>query len=164
MKVKSSPGFVRTAAAVLVVSGLLLTLSVFPLSGDDAKPAASGKLPQPVVDTHELMELFGEPYFEYLKEEMSKGAPDSNERWKTVRNRGWQGAEIANLFAMRKVEKNQAEWLEYCAQMQKAGVGMADAAKAKNGDGVKKSYQALVKSCNDCHTAFGEDHAPQLEP
>ena len=130
----------------------------------DLPKHAPEKRPAPVVGIHELMELFNEPLYELLKEEMQR-KPSDNKGWNTIRDRGLQAAEVINLVAIRKVgREHQQDWPELNRTAQQAGLDLAHAAAAKDWPKTQAAYQALIKNCNDCHEKVAPDHAPILEP
>lgn len=86
--------------------------------------------PTPVVNTHHLMELFNRPLYSYLKKAMQE-KPQSEEGWKTIHERGLQAAEVANLVALRQVPKDHEQWIQFAADLQRAGVNLAEAAKSE---------------------------------
>jgi hypothetical protein len=149
------------ASLWIVLAGGLLAAAFLPAQ-EQKKPAA--KPPHPVVDAHELMELFGEPIQEHLKSEVDKAGARDGKGWSTLGDRGLQVAEFANLIALREQTENRAKWIDQCAQLQQAGLQLAETAKAKNAEQIRPAYLAIIKSCNDCHSDFDPDHAPQIEP
>jgi len=129
------------------------------------QPAPGGPqvLPAPVLDVPSLMQLFNKPLYLGLKEKMAQ-QPANEEQWKDLMARGLQGAEIANLVALRKVEGPREPLLRGAAGLQRASIAFADAAKSQQWDVTVQAYQGLVQSCNNCHQALAPDKAPQLEP
>jgi hypothetical protein len=119
--------------------------------------------PAPVLDVPSLMQLFNKPLYMGLKEKMAQ-QPANEEQWKDLMGRGLQGAEIANLVALRKVEGPREPLLRGAAGLQRASIAFADAAKAQQWDVTVQAYQGLVQSCNNCHQALAPDKAPQLKP
>jgi hypothetical protein len=109
------------------------------------------------------MNLFNKPLYMGLKEEMAQ-QPANKKQWDELMARGLQTAEIANLVALRQVEGPKEAWLRGAADLQRAGVALADAAKAQQWDATQQAYQGLVQKCNNCHRALAPDEAPQLKP
>src|SRR5688572_14157681 len=104
MKARRSSVYAPVATAVaLVLAWSLVNLAAAPAGGESSANKAAQELPRPVLDMHHLMELFSEPYFERLKEEMQT-APADDRGWKHLVERGQEGAEIANLVAIREVD------------------------------------------------------------
>ena len=133
-------------------------------SADEIPKQAARALPRPVVNAHELMEVFHEPYFEFLKEAMQQEPADAK-GWRTLKRRGIQAAELANLTALRDVEaEHREEWASLTRDAQQAGLDLAHAAAAKDWAQTQQAYQALVRNCNDCHQRTAPDKAPELEP
>jgi hypothetical protein len=129
-----------------------------------AAPAPPRPLPPAAgVDVPGLMRLFNKPLYVSLKETMVQ-QPADQKGWDDLRARGLQSAEIANLIALRPVEPQRAAWVQGAAEMQRAGIAFADAAKARQWDAARQAYAGLVQSCNNCHKARAPDKAPQLKP
>jgi hypothetical protein len=149
----------RTSALIVVTGGILGTMAI--VGGDELPQQAPQKLPAPVVDTHELMELFNEPLYKHLKADIASEPADAK-AWNHLKHHGIEAAEIANLIAIRKVE-NMPKWDAMSRGAQQSGIDLARAAESHDWNKTKSAYEALIKNCNDCHTASGDDHAPQLK-
>lgn len=121
---------------------------------------AGPALPRPVMDTHDLMNLFNKPLYQQLKQKMQQ-EPSDEPQWKKIADRGWQAAEVANLVALRE---DQPQWRQLSARLQQAGVGLAEAAKAGDIQATRQAYSHLIERCNACHRTVAADHAPQLMP
>ena len=157
----------RTRTAFLATGGLIAAATW--AGGADVPTEAPPKLPAPVIDTHELMELFSGPLYEHLKADMAK-QPADKKAWSHIRHHGYEAAEMANLIAIRNPqgEGYEAEavknWGKLSRDAQQAGLDLAHAAAANDWPKTQAAYKALVKNCNDCHQASGDDHAPEIEP
>lgn len=121
------------------------------------------RMPAPVVEAHDLMNLFNKPLYTHLKSDMAQ-QPADEEGWKTLEQRGLQAAEVANLVALRPAKPPQQEWLQGSANLQAAGIALAEAAKSKDWEKTVQAYQGLVQRCNACHQARAPETAPKLEP
>jgi hypothetical protein len=142
--------------AVMVVAGFTARGQS---DGKTATSDASQLPPKSIVSTHDLMELFNQPLLTHLKSEMDKPA---NEREAgTIVDRGWQVAEIANLVALRK---NDRQWVQLSSQLQQAGIHLAETAKGEDAEATDQAYRNVLHHCNACHDKFGGDHAPQISP
>lgn len=150
------------AAAVLTTGGIFAAALV---TGDELPTKAPAKLPAPVVDAHELMEVFYERLYEHLKEDMAS-QPADKAAWGHIKDHGIEAAELANLVAIRQVDDEalRGKWAGLARDSQQAGLDLAAAAGAQDWAKTQAAYQALVKNCNACHQATGSDHAPALEP
>ena len=128
-------------------------------------PAQQGqKLPQPIVDTHDLMELFNKPLYQYLKEAM-KQEPADDKGWKTIEERGLQTAEVMNLVAIRKLSGVSGEdWQRHVRTGQQAGLQLAEVAKSRNWNQTQEAYRGVIRNCNDCHQQVAPEEAPQIQP
>ena len=138
---------------------LLLALLVVPSEGapEDRSPEA---MPHAVVETHDLMELFNQPLYRHLKQAMQQ-EPTGEQGWKTIRQRGMQAAEVANLVALRK---SDPQWQQLTGELQQAGLKLAETAESKDFAATEQAYRSLLDRCNACHQAMAPGHAPQLEP
>jgi cytochrome c556 len=128
-----------------------------------AQAQSQGKLPGPVLNTHELMERFNKPNFQSLKKLMAE-PPADEDAWEAIEEQAADLAELANLVAIREVEEKRDQWLKYAAQVQQNALQLADHAKNQDLEGIQEAYQQTVQSCNDCHMEFEPMHAPELEP
>ncbi|MCA9108434.1 MAG: hypothetical protein KDA52_00685 [Planctomycetaceae bacterium] len=153
----------------LVVVGVVTTvacvLATQPRAAEE-EPShrGDGTLPQPVVDTHHLMELFNQPVYKYLKEAMHE-EPSDDDGWSTLQDRGLQAAEVMNLVAIRNDEESDhPSWEKHLRSAQQAGLELSEAAKSMDWEGTRQAYQALIRNCNDCHQDVAPDHAPQVTP
>ena len=162
---RRSPVFAPVAAAIaLVLTWSLVNLAAASADGENTAGDTAHELPRPILDMHHLMELFNEPYYERLKEEMQT-QPKDDRGWKHLVERGQQGAEIINLVAIREMgDEHKQIWPDLTRTAQKAALDFADAAKTKNWEQTREAYVGLVKNCNDCHEKLGGGHAPVLEP
>jgi hypothetical protein len=122
-----------------------------------------GQLPAPILEVKALMGLFNRPLFVSLKEKMAQ--PAANDRqWEDLANLGMQGAEIANLVAIRNVQQGREAWLQGAGNLQRAGLALAEAAKTKQWNAAQQAYMGVIQSCNACHQARAPETAPQIRP
>ena len=168
-------GTIFVSVAAMTIGGALLDRESSaqvpgePVPTQPAQPGrpAPGGLqalpPTPVLDVPGLMQLFNKPIYMGLKEKMAQ-QPTNEEQWKDLMGRGLQAAEIANLVAIRKVEGPIEPLLQGAADLQRAGMALADAAKSQQWDATVQAYRGLVQRCNNCHQALAPDEAPQLKP
>lgn len=152
----------RLMAAALTVGGMF---GAALLLAADVPAKAPAKLPTAVVDTHELMEVFYERFYEDLKKEMAS-QPADKKGWSRIKHHGIEAAELANLLAIREVDDEalKTKWAGAARDSQQSGLDLAAAATAQDWVKTQAAYQNLVKNCNACHQATGSDHAPKLEP
>jgi len=69
----------------------------------------------------------------------------------------------SNLLVFRKPEKDQAKWNELSVASKQAGELAFKAAKLQNFAETRKSYEAMLVHCNECHKVF-DDGKHQLTP
>jgi hypothetical protein len=148
----------RFCFAALTVGLLALGIGA---SAQD-KPRAES-IPQPVLDAHHLMELFNEPIYHTLRDELAK-EPSGEKGWKTVESEAKRAAEVANLIAIRKEAAEHKDWKKHAGQVQQSAQELAAAAAKKDFDAARKSYVAMIGHCNTCHQSTEPKHAPKLEP
>jgi hypothetical protein len=162
-------GIIMFSAALLTIVGATIDrestaqVVVEQVPAQPAPVALQPMPPAPVVDVPGLMRLFNKPLYIGLKEKMAR-QPANKEQWDDLMARGLQAAEVANLVAIRKVEGPREPVLQGAAELQRAGVALADAAKAQQWDETQQAYRGLVQRCNNCHQALAPDKAPQLKP
>lgn len=125
--------------------------------------AQQSRLPRPILDTHQLMELFNKQLYMLLKQEMDNIDAGGDKKFQAIRDRGLQAAEMANLVALRPREKDQGQWQQLSLDLQQAGLDLAKAAEGQRKQQVTSAYQNLIQKCNDCHKQTAPDHAPTLE-
>lgn len=121
-------------------------------------------LPGPIVNTHELMDLFNKPLYQFLRKEMQKDLGEETE-WDTIADRGLQAAEVMNLVAIRERKEGQEQaWRRMVRGTQEAALGLSEAAKQHDAEHTRKAYQSLLQNCNACHQTVAPNQAPQLQP
>ena len=105
--------------------------------------------------------MFQSPY-RRLKEAIAN-EPKDNAGWRAIRSDVLILAEGSNLLLLRKQEKDQAKWDETSLASKQAGEAAFKAAKKKNYADARKSYEAMLTHCNECHKVFA-DGKHQLAP
>jgi hypothetical protein len=155
-------------AGLLALWAVIARWSPGPVAGQQGQQARAnevqGRLPQPIVDTHQLMELFNKPLYQHLKEAMQQ-QPANDAGWQTLEERGLQAAEVMNLVAIREREESeQAQWQRGVQTAQQAGLQLTEAAKSRDWEQTRTAYQGLIRNCNECHRQIAPDHAPQIQP
>ncbi|QDT14966.1 hypothetical protein [Alienimonas californiensis] len=131
---------------------------------DEVPKTAPQTLPAPVVDMHELMELFNEPLYKSLKKKVAEEPADAR-AWSGIKHDALAGAEIINLAAIREIgDEHKAAWPELTRTAQQAALDLAHAADAKDWQRTQAAWKSLVANCNDCHQKVAPDGAPMLKP
>ncbi len=120
---------------------------------------------EPLVTGYELMEIFYEPYMDQLKAAVAV-EPDKRRGWQDIYKNSLALGELAALNLSRNDEDYMAtpEWKDLNLATRTLNVEIAEAAKNKDFATVTAKYQALVQSCNACHTKFAAEDAPTIEP
>jgi len=126
---------------------------------------AQDKTIEPLVSSYELMEILYEPFMDQLKESVAT-EPEKRRGWQTIYKNALAIGEATQLNTIRNDEDFMAtpEWNQMNFASRDLAVTVSEAAKKKDFAGVTAQYQALVKSCNECHTKFVPDDAPTIEP
>jgi hypothetical protein len=119
---------------------------------------------KPLVDVHELMEHIVEGGFESVKGGL-RDRPADAKVWRSIRDSSLLLGECGNLLLMRKPDQaNESEWNNLSIALRQAGDSLTKAAKDKDYDASRRAYAALVQTCNQCHTKYGDDGEPRIEP
>lgn len=128
-----------------------------------AQEASSGqqKLPQPLVNTHDLMELFNEPLYKSLQKSL-RSAPGDDE-WTSIREDATRIAEVANLVAIREMSDRHPRWDTLSKSLQDIAFRLAESADSKDYQSSRAIFAATIKQCNQCHQEIASGRAPQLE-
>lgn len=157
----------RLSARRLLISVAFLAAPLWMLSPTissqetPSNRADSQRLPNPIVGTHEFMELFNEPLYKSLRSSLDD-EPSGNE-WKKIEGDAYRTAEVANLIALRDMAKEFPEWSQHAQGVQRAALQLVEAAKQNEYSASRKAFASLVESCNSCHRATKPGHAPQLD-
>ncbi|HEV7282227.1 MAG TPA: hypothetical protein VGN57_18635 [Pirellulaceae bacterium] len=162
MKTRIRYAFVFAVVAFATFSGgFLLQRSVPQVAA--AEPAAEAAQPEPVeADMHEFMEYQFQPVYLRLKQSLAK-APADRAGWKGVKSDSLILAEGGNLLLLRKPDADAADWDRYSVETRQHGGDLYRAAKASDYPAARKHYEAMLVSCNACHTQFA-DGKHQLKP
>jgi hypothetical protein len=149
--------------AVLFIA--LTALAVSGVAWHTVGARAENGAVEPLMSGYELMEIFFEPYMEQLKESVA-AEPDKRRGWQEIYKKSLAIGELTGLNMGRTDQDYMAtpEWQELNVASRALTVDISEAAKNKDFAGVTGKYQALVESCNACHTKFEEDTAPVIEP
>lgn len=168
----------RLRLAVCVSSSAILIMAVVTSMSSDmrsdgvgvtrvasaADSQESAIMPDPVVELHDLMELFNRPLYMQMKASLAE-MPNDDKGWSDIEHRGWQVAEVANLVALhRDHDVSEGTWAGLTKDLQKAGVYLAEAGKAKDFARAQSAYRGVVQRCNICHRKVAPDEAPVLKP
>ena len=126
---------------------------------------AQDKAIEPLITSYELMEIIYEPFMDQLKASVAT-EPDKRRGWQDIYKNALAIGEATQLNTIRNDEDFMAtpEWDQMNFASRDLAVAVSEAAKNKDFAGVTAQYQALVKSCNECHTKFVPDDAPTIEP
>ena len=144
--------------------GILLVL------GDSAAAQEPSALPEPVLETGELMVLVIKPAYEELRRAIA-APPADRQQWAALYQKAARLAEFENLILFRPHERsNTAEWKTLATNARKASMAVASAAlkalanaSTANVDEVKKVYGDVSVRCNACHRAMSRE-APRITP
>jgi hypothetical protein len=120
--------------------------------GDDASQTQTKLVP---VDKsmHEFMEYFFQPTYLRLKASMA-AAPSANEGWKAIKSDSLILAEGGNLLLLRTPLRDPAKWNEYSVAVRDSAGQLYKAARKKDLDACRKTYEQMLTNCNSCHKQF----------
>jgi len=150
-------------AAALVAATLATILAPVRLPAEPRSRAESSDL-KPLADTHEFMEHVVEGTFDTLKKGMAEKPADAK-AWRSVRDMSLILGESGNLLLIRKPDDaNAADWSTLSIALRESGDTLSKSANAKDYDASRKAYLLLVQACNACHTKYGDDGEPRIEP
>lgn len=162
MKIQASSLVVIAGVALATVSGAALLQRSAPQAAA-AEPAGEAPKPEPVEsDMHEFMEYQFQPVYLRLKASLAQ-APADRAGWKSVKSDSLILAEGGNLLLLRKPDADVADWDRYSVETRQHGGELYKAAKASDYANARKHYEAMLVSCNACHTQFA-DGEHQLKP
>jgi hypothetical protein len=111
---------------------------------------------------HEFMEYACEEPYKRLKAALA-AAPANNAAWKVIKSDALLLAESGNLLLMRGPEERRNDWAALSQSMRDKGAALYREGKAKNFEGARARWEALIVQCNACHKAFA-DGEHQLAP
>jgi hypothetical protein len=141
-------------------AGIVLALGAFLLAGGPAtsqlpkREAARAPKPEPVADTHLLMEGLNQANFRGL-ERLLKDKPADVEAWTFARGQALLIAETGNLLMLRPPRgKGQDAWMERAAELRDAGTALGRAAAKRDYDRSVNALRDLAGTCNRCHQSF----------
>lgn len=163
MKTRFPVPLVLVGVALASLSGAASTQRFVVSPSVAAEPASDAPQPEPVEsDMHEFMEYQFQPVYLRLKASLAQ-APENRAGWKGVKSDSLILAEGGNLLLLRKPEADVAEWDRYSVETRQHGGELYKAAKASDYANARKHYEAMLVSCNACHTKFA-DGKHQLKP
>ncbi len=159
---KHTHRLLTTIGSALVAMGMLACVVSAPLRPTlGQEPTKDGLVP--TVDCHHLMEYIVEEAFDELKEDLGT-EPANKKAWKGVLSSAAMLAETGNLLRIRRPDDADAkEWATLSIALRETGSAVMKAAKARDYAATKKAYDAMVASCNRCHTKL-TDGEPKIEP
>lgn len=143
----------------------IVVLAAMGAAWQTADVGAQDNAIKPLVTSYELMEIIYEPFMDELKENVAT-EPEKRRGWQAIYKNSLAIAEATQLNTIRNDEDYMStpEWNQFNFASRDIAVEISEAAKKKDFAGVTAKYQALVKSCNECHTKFEEEDAPTIEP
>ena len=138
-----------------------------------AGPAAAQEpstLPEPILETGELMLMVIKPAYDELQRAMAP-PPVDRQQWSLLYQKAARLAEFENLILFRPHERsNTAEWKTLATNARKATMAVASLtlkalgnSQDANVDEIKKAYEDVSARCNACHKAMSRE-APRIKP
>jgi cytochrome c553 len=139
--------------------GLLIVLAILTaltgpgrIQADDA-PQAETKLVPVDRSMHEFMEYYFQPTYLRLKSVMA-AAPTENAGWKAIKADSLVLAEGGNLLLSRTPLRDPLKWNASSVAVREAAGQLYKAAKKKDFEASRKSYEQMLTNCNACHKQF----------
>lgn len=149
--------------AVSIIALAMLAAGVVMWQGADVRAQEAGM--EPLITSYELMEILVDPNIESLKEAVAT-EPEKRRGWQAIYKSSLAIGELMTLNNIRNDEDYMStpEWGEMNLATRGLAVEISEAAKGQDFAGVTAKYQAMIESCNACHTKFEPDTAPTVEP
>jgi hypothetical protein len=138
-----------------LLSSLLISQAVSvprQVRGEDA-PQTQTKLVPVDKSMHEFMEYFFQPTYLRLKSTMA-AAPSANEGWKAIKSDSLILAEGGNLLLLRTPLRDPARRNESSVAVRDSAGQLYKAARKKDFDLCRKTYEQMLTNCNSCHKQF----------
>jgi hypothetical protein len=140
-------------AALLSILTILFAHGRSAAAGGDETPAAQTKLVPVDRSMHEFMEYYFQPTYLRLKGVMA-AAPAGNPNWKAIKADSMILAEGGNLLLLRTPLKDPARWNEMSVAVRDAAGQLYKAARKRDIEATRKSYEQMLINCNSCHKQF----------
>lgn len=80
--------------------------------------------------------------------------PTTEEGWEAAESGAAEVAEAGNLLLMPGYNRNEPQWSEWVAKLQKAGFAAKDAAERKDKDAMFKTGADMYQVCTGCHAIY----------
>ncbi|HEV3299651.1 MAG TPA: cytochrome c [Planctomycetaceae bacterium] len=119
---------------------------------DDAVQAET-KLAPVDKSMHEFMEYFFQPTYLRLKPSVAASAA-ANPSWGAIKSDALILAEGGNLLLLRTPLRDPAKWNEYSVAVRDSAGQLYKAARKKDFDACRKTYEQMLTNCNRCHKQF----------
>ena len=135
-------------AAVLAAMLIVFTLGREAQSqkADDAR----------VAQILDIMEGINKSQMGRLQSVMQRGAPESDEGWRTLEISGALLNEVGHLIVQSGRSRDKV-WEEASGSLRAAGADLLKAAKAKDEDALRSAIQDVGRSCKSCHDVHREE-------
>ena len=104
----------------------------------------------------DIMEGINKSQMGRLQSVMQRGAPDSDEGWRTLEISGALLNEVGHMI-VQSGRSRDSVWEEASASLRAAGADLLEAAKAKDEDALRSAIQAVGRSCKTCHDVHREE-------
>jgi hypothetical protein len=160
---RRSPRWAIPLSLALIAAAFAVSVASFG-SVTGSRPAPDQGDLKPLVDVHEFMEHIMEGAFAAVMQGLKDKPADAN-AWRAVRDASLLLGESGNLLLIRKPDgADSGEWSKLCLALRESGDTLTKAAKSKDYNASRGAYLAVVRSCNQCHTQFGDDGEPKIDP
>ncbi len=150
---RSTAGWMMLSAASFLTLLVFQTISKPERAHGDDQPQVEPKLVPVDRSMHEFMEYFFQPTYNRLKPLMAS-APSANPGWKAIKADALILAEGGNLLLLRTPLREPAKWNEYSLSVRETAGQLYKAARKKDFEASRKSYEQMLTHCNNCHKQF----------
>ncbi len=143
------------------IAGLVLGVSILIGAAFLTRATRAEDTPAPVaaqiVETKELMKILFDPQYVLLRDNL-RTPPEGRQALRELYLASFTLAELHNLLFSREGHEYMAseEWRTMASTGRAEARRVGEAVKAKDYEGMKSGYTALIESCNACHRRFQE--------
>lgn len=117
------------------------------------QPATTG--PKQIIKNEELMKLLFDPYYVDLRKAILE-EPEGRAGWRQAYIAIFRLSEVTNLLYSREGKDYMGtdEWNEMATHSRDAAEAVGAAVLKLDYERVRKCYERLIQTCNDCHQKF----------
>ena len=133
-----------------------------PATAAPQQPATTG--PKQIIKNEELMKLLFDPYYVDLRKAI-KEEPQDRAGWRQAYIAIFRLSEVTNLLYSRQGKDYMGtdEWNEMATASRDAAQAVGASVLKLDYDRVKKNYERLIKTCNNCHQKFEPEKPTEVQ-